>query len=387
MLPIRLLAYSLRGRELVPHYLAQRDEPWVREVLGELDGLTGKTVSEAEDVFARVSESSQLAHVPSRTLKGVWHVGSRLWAPECRAAASPPRVRDVVFTRSARGGARADVIEAAAHELGIAPSAVLEALFADRSEWRRIRSPRQVPSPTEFVQHYNLALLQGLLLHSTEVVVHARSQVRSVVRFARLKRLLCTYDSTEGGLKLALSGPLSVLRNTKKYGHALATFVPAAMATPGWSIVATCVLGGHEAWLVADGRTPIAAPFCLPREVDSAVERHVLRDVRRRGSAWAIHRETEAVMAGQKVFFPDFTLTRGASRVLVEIVGWWTPEYLTAKLKALRDAALDRIIVCVDGSLGCDPEAITASEVLVYRKRVDAAALLEAAERVSAARG
>jgi predicted nuclease of restriction endonuclease-like RecB superfamily len=99
----------------------------------------------------------------------------------------------------------------------------------------------------------------------------------------------------------------------------------------------------------------------------------------------AITRETEAIHAGGRVFFPDFTLSRdGEKRVLVEIVGYYTPEYLASKLRVLCDAGLKRIVVCVDESLACDHTDFRASAVLPYRRRVDAAALIAAAERVIA---
>jgi hypothetical protein len=56
-------------------------------------------------------------------------------------------------------------------------------------------------------------------------------------------------------------------------------------------------------------------------------------------------------------------------------------------LKVLREAALDRIVVCIDDSLDCGSESIVSGEVLRYRKRVDAGALLRAAERISSCAG
>jgi predicted nuclease of restriction endonuclease-like RecB superfamily len=68
---------------------------------------------------------------------------------------------------------------------------------------------------------------------------------------------------------------------------------------------------------------------------------------------------------------------------LVEIVGYYTPEYLSSKLRVLRESGLRRIIVCVDESLTRDRGAFCADAVLFYRRRVDAKALLAAAERVA----
>jgi len=389
MLPARLLVYSLRGGELIPHYLIPRDEPWVRDVMSELDSLIGKTALDIDEAFSgRISDAARVARVPARTVKGLWQICLRIWKLKSMAAARPSRVRSVVFDFAVALPAREEALEAAATKLGLSREQVLASLFADRPAARRLQAPASVPSSVEVVQRYNLALLQGLLLHSREVVVHARSHVRSVVRFARLKRLLCTYDSNAEGLRLTLSGPLSVLRHTTKYGHALATFVPSAIATPGWSFEARCILeGGREVRLVSSSCDPIASTHVLPRDVDSLVERHLLRDFRRLGSSWTIARETAALQIGGRVFFPDFGLTRGSSRVLVEIVGYYTPEYLESKLRTFREARLESMIVCIDETLDCGDEQVVAGAVLRYRQRVDAVALLDAAERLAGDEG
>ncbi|MFS8065309.1 MAG: DUF790 family protein [Byssovorax sp.] len=108
------------------------------------------------------------------------------------------------------------------------------------------------------------------------------------------------------------------------------------------------------------------------------------REFRRLGSAWALHRETAAVPAGGKVFFPDFTLRRGGDTVYLEIVGYYTPEYHRTKLDSLRRSGLANLIVCIDEDLACDDGEIAAGEVLRYRRRLDAEAVATAAARISA---
>lgn len=52
---------------------------------------------------------------------------------------------------------------------------------------------------------------------------------------------------------------------------------------------------------------------------------------------WKLLREAEILHRGQKTFVPDFVLQHvSGRRVLMEIVGFWTPEYLTARLETLR---------------------------------------------------
>jgi len=100
---------------------------------------------------------------------------------------------------------------------------------------------------------------------------------------------------------------------------------------------------------------------------------------------WRLERESAVVSTGvgSQLFYPDFTLTseRGA-RVLVEIVGFWTPDYLAKKQQALA-AVHEPIVVCVDERHATQVGVPSSDDTIVitYRDRIDAGALLDAAER------
>jgi len=228
---------------------------------------------------------------------------------------------------------------------------------------------------------------------SGSLPVFVREHVRSVVRFAKLKGLLCTFSEDDAGTMMELSGPLTLFRNTTKYGNALASFFPSLVVTPGWTLGATCLLtpppwertdlDGAEPRryrLTLDASAPVHATHKLPAATDSEVERKLVRDVKRLRRGWEIQRETSALRAGSSVFFPDFRLVRGQRKVLVEIVGYFTAEYLENKLRKLREANVRDLIVCIDVSLACTDDEVRADRVLRYARRVDAGALLDAAE-------
>jgi predicted nuclease of restriction endonuclease-like RecB superfamily len=298
----------------------------------------------------------------------------------------PPRVRAVVF-EEARVDARFDRVAAlqrAARSLEASADVVERALFADRPCRRRIDAPVHTLSAAAAVEAYNLALVQGLLLRCEHVTVQVREHVRAVVRFAKLAGLLCTYALGDRATQLEISGPLSALRRTTKYGRALASFVPAVLATTGFRIEARCILArGASVHVHIDAADRIARTHALPKDADSAVERALARDVRRMGGDWTLVREADAVHVGHgRAFFPDFTLRHADGfAALVEIVGFYTPEYLRSKLEALRAAASRPMIVCVDESLA-RAEGDVPGAVLRFRRRVDAPSLLAAAERL-----
>jgi predicted nuclease of restriction endonuclease-like RecB superfamily len=376
MIPEKLLTVEDAGDGRRPRWLSARDEVWVRLLLDELDGLEGRTVEQAEQV-GRVP----VVGAPPRAAAAMRLVLARFRSSEVLAAAPPVLVRSAVFQEAVREGATRDkAIARAAATLGIAPDEVVPALYADRPGARRVVVAPTRPSPREAIELYHLALLQGLLYRSELLVVRCREHVRAVVRYAKLRGLLCAYAEEQGGTRIELSGPLSLFRHTLKYGSALASFVPALVATPGWSLEATVVLRGDRTLLHARAGDPIARTHALPADADSTVERRFARDFRRLGSAWTLARETAAVRAGGRLFFPDYTLRHGERVVYLEIVGYYTPEYLSNKLEAFRAAGLKDLVVCIDETLACGDREIEAAAVVRFKKRIDAAAVLAAAE-------
>jgi uncharacterized protein len=241
-------------------------------------------------------------------------------------------------------------------------------------------------SAAEWIEHYNLALVQGLLMRSELLTVEMSTAVRSVVRYAKLCGLLTLFEQDRDTLRMHVSGPLTLFRNTLKYGRVLANFFPAVCVNPGYRVQAQCRLTTGTANVVVQSGDPIARSHVLPREVDSAVERALVADIRRVASPWQILRETVALHANGHVFFPDFTLQHGRHRVLVEIVGFYTQEYLDKKFAAIASANVGNLILCIGDKLPVPVTIPGAAACLRYKRRVDARALLALADSLTAYR-
>ena len=86
---------------------------------------------------------------------------------------------------------------------------------------------------------------------------------------------------------------------------------------------------------------------------------------------WRLIREGELLHCGQKVFVPDFVFRHTDGRtVLMEIIGFWTPEYLEAKFQTLRMFQDHRILLAVSESVRNSPpdvmrEAVTYKSALL----------------------
>ena len=95
---------------------------------------------------------------------------------------------------------------------------------------------------------------------------------------------------------------------------------------------------------------------------------------------WDIIREPVPVAVNGALIFPDFELVhrhQTGRRWLLEIVGFWTREYLADKLRRLRAAGIERIILCIDQERCCSDEELPPHACVVrYRGRVDPVSVL-----------
>jgi predicted nuclease of restriction endonuclease-like RecB superfamily len=205
--------------------------------------------------------------------------------------------------------------------------------------------------------------------------------VRAVVRHAKLLGLLCKVERRDSdGIQLELSGPFALFRHTRMYARALASLVPRLAWCNTYRLQAECVLSAESevARLTIGAGDPVLYGKRLA-DFDSKLEERFARSFARLTSHWEVLREPTAFTAGGSLVFPDFELRHrltGASWLL-EIVGYWTAEYLERKLAALREARIENLILCIDDARSCGEEEMPESaKVLRFRRSVDARAVL-----------
>ena len=158
-----------------------------------------------------------------------------------------------------------------------------------------------------------------------------------------------------GNYVFRFDGPASVLRQSRRYGVALAKFLPALLACRDWRMQAT-IQHRRSNWenifrlSPADG---LNSNQLDPSEFDSTLEEDFAT---RWGSdprdGWTMIREGEVLHEDQKAFLPDFAFQHeSGARVVMEIVGFWTPEYLSAKIETLNNFRDHHILLAVSDSV------------------------------------
>jgi uncharacterized protein len=225
-------------------------------------------------------------------------------------------------------------------------------LFADVIDFHRLIAFEGYPDGTALLARYNVAQVQVALYGAMSMTVWAGDDFTTILRYAKLARLMHTIQrSGPGRYRFHFDGPASVLRETRRYGVAMARFLPALVACRDWRMHAV-IRTPRRGWTVgldlstADGLT---SHLPSPAEFDSSVEEaFAAKWGPEKRDGWQLVREGEILHHHQKVFVPDFVFRHDDGRtVLLEIVGFWTPEYLQAKLQTLALFREHQILLAV----------------------------------------
>jgi hypothetical protein len=359
-------------------YLGAHDYGWLNVLLAEFLRFEGRRWRELEE---RLGEPFDIPLDPMKFQAAI-HVLRGLFGSATYGCLDAVRARKELFELSARRTAsRGAILAEAAERLRVSPESLEEALFGDVRQERRVKPPARTLTPSELALRVNSRFAQSIVRGASEVEIEAYENVRSLVRHARLRGLLCTVAVGNDPVRtrLSLSGPFALFRHTLVYGRALAEIVPLLARAPRFSLSARCRVQGEMVRFVVESGDPLFPSENL-RPFDSRVEERFARDLARLAPDWHVLREPEAVPALGTLLFPDFLLVHRLDprrRFWVEIVGFWTPEYVSRKLETLRAARIANLILVIDEARRCsDVDIPPDAWVVRFRKRVDVSKLL-----------
>lgn len=385
MLPANRIQVYISGPKATPIWLGAEDHAWLRALISDFVRLGGKPYRE---VVSFLQEPQRTPAPTGKRLMALWML-QKLCDRE-----KPPldagELRNVIALEAQRlrdcsKFDRFDALSASAKQFGLSVEAVNEYLFSDLPGERRLCLPNPLPDPHWLATRTNLALAQGLLRLASEITIELYGGARAVVRQVHLRRLLYAIDRAEsGGVRLQISGAFSLFHHTTMYGHALASILPILSWCERFSLEAHCVLRGRTVTAQLCSGDPIALGE-PPREYDSRLEERFARDFARANLDWDLIREPEPIEAGDALIFPDFEIVHRrdpSKRFLLEIVGFWTPEYLHEKLRRLRSMPYVPLVLCIDRELNCGAGDLPVhARIVWFRKRIEPGAVLAEIEK------
>ena len=385
MLPSSLLTVWKRKGIIWPRYAKfSNDDLEVAKVLIEAykRGL-GEKKSVLKEFVGELEDSGYDYHF----VRGLSFLLDRRSVFKCNVKANPSDLRRKLFQATGELGPattpemRKRIIERVASELKIPTDMIEELLYADLDSELMMEKFDPLP-PQELLEKYNLSLTQTLLFDSTELKFTASANWQKI--FFAVKSLGLIYDAfKDGRLWVKIDGPASLFKLSRRYGTAMAKLLPAIIANSEWTVEAK-ILWKYtneicdfkiESWK----HRALLGSYKSPISYDSVVEQDFAARFQALNSEWRLKREPEPVLAGKKVIIPDFAFEREGAKLYMEIVGFWTVDYLLRKIEKLKNAEAT-ILVAVDETLACERLSNlgkhTRLNIIYYRNRIPLAPVL-----------
>ena len=350
--PQRVYHWDRPSSSICSDRLAAEDLPHLGRALGVYRSMTGERLGRVRD-RARTALAALRPDRVEAVVQILDDVAAYEWPRGGQAAAR--RVR--VFERAARDHPLLDGDAALAHLAEVYGEAPAEhgdrvaLLYADYPEFHELHAFPPDYSAEDLRADYDLGQAQALLYSALRVTVDASAGLGHIVRYARLARLLHRIERAPGGgYRFVIDGPNSIRRHTHAYGVSFARFLAALVQAQDWRFTAEIAL--RKGWrpllftlTPADGlRSRIPAPALF----DSTLESSLAEKFGPERDGWTLRREASVLEAGNALLVPDFMFTHAdGTEVAFEIVGYWTPEYLTEKFSKLGRVRAPNVLVAV----------------------------------------
>jgi predicted nuclease of restriction endonuclease-like RecB superfamily len=381
------------------------DYPIIRGLAAVLEGRC--TFASPESILAKEGGDA-LAISPSDLRAELFRQGPVTEVPD-------------LFSPTTREGVLAET----ADRFGLTVEGVETALFADLAEEQILVDPGEPFAPGDLIARYNLEVARGVLYWAREVRLVVGDGYKDLFKFVKLFRLMYSITPLQpppskgggknelpsppsrggvgggaGGYHITLHGPISpFVKSTIRYGVQFAKFLPALLLCGRWEMEADVQPPGvpsrEPLQYTLDDQTELRSHFKASGLFDSRLEADFAAEFEakyggdaRRG--WELAREDELILAGDTVMIPDFSFThrKDGRRALLEIVGFWHPQYLSRKLAKVRQAGRQDLILLVYKSANVaegEFEAASAGEVLTFTRKPVLKEVLAAVERCAVA--
>jgi len=249
------------------------------------------------------------------------------------------------------------------------------------------------------VNRYNLAQAQAVLYDAAEMKIRVWDSFSTVFGYVKLFGLMhriypidsqgnrVSDTDAADGYEAVLDGPASLFSKSRKYGVRMASFLPALPLCDRWEMEASIVtdeeFGITKSFkLSSSGNERLESHYTARGKFDSDLERTLYRKWENSNAEWELVREDDVLDLGDEVMIPDFALEHNGERAILEIVGFWTPEYLDDKLEKVRKADRDNLILAVSENLECSGEDLEgfSDRVLWFKTGIHVYDVVELAE-------
>lgn len=351
------------GGSVTLDLIDEHDVPWISALVDEVEAAVGRPWRELLERIARLPLRTTAARRAA-----VVEALRRLLSGRERGGIKAADVRQRLLGRSALDRESRDArLAAVASAVGISVEELELVMWADLPAERAVIMPNGRPTELALAAAANLSIIQRALMRCHGLCLQISGNARAIARTAAVRGLLATARMTGQAIVLEISGPLALFHQTTVYGRALGSIIPHLSWCERFVLDAWCDFGRGPARLRIQPPV-ILPPARAPRRYDSELEARFAREMSKHAPQWRVLREPSPVDAGGLLAFPDFLLEHRDTPERcwwVEIVGFWTSDYLEHKLATYRAARLPRVILCIDAKRTIDEHDLPADARIV----------------------
>ncbi len=383
MLPTDLLSHRQNGEEIVPKRLKVDDKNL--EMATELVGFFQKAVSSSQGVLERQLLEFEGDTPDYKIKRGLAYIlKSSFCTFEVVSPLEPQMLREKVFALAAKSVPSLELTEVTLQTIALELSRELErevvseqvrnGLYADLSE-NKILTAFDVPQPDALLHRYNLSQVQGVFYKASQLTINAHrnvpGQYKLLFRYLKLFQLMSYIEGdADHGFTITIDGPTSLFTNSTRYGLAIAKLIPALLHVTKWSLSATLQIRDVYTNTWRTGRFTLNSDCGLVthyppgKPYDSMLEHSFADKWDALKTDWVLEREVDLIPIPGSVMIPDFRLVHPDGRsFLLEIVGYWRPEYLQKKFAQVRRAQSHNLILAISERLNLEKAGVKLNDV------------------------
>ena len=387
MLPSNLFAAKIRKGSVRPNYLTLDNASiaLAKEIVGIYDQGVGNKRSFLNEKLGALEGR---AAFDFKTVWGLVAILERRCTFMVDSKIEPMGARMAVFEeaskrRVATALQREQLLAEMSEKMNLTSKELEDSLFKDLED-EQVLSNFNLVEAELLIKAYNLSLAQTALFKSVNMEFTSSGNWKRIFRDIKRFGLMYTVERKTDGTgeySVNLDGPLSLFKMTERYGTSLAKLLPTIVSGETWSFRAELIERKQNNRILHFEETSAGAPsfarlFAEWEEpkFDSSVEERFASKFNSLDSGWTLRREPEPLNAGRHVLIPDFSFEKYGMKLYLEIVGFWTNEYLERKLSKLSSLASDvNIIVAVNETLRCSESklsSVNAALLLTYSRDV-----------------
>jgi uncharacterized protein len=369
MLTADLAISRRRGKHVEPHYIAPTDKAYLQtasDLIAIVNQYLGLRRAELDEALADYVGTG----TDYKILRGLIKLLMDRCVFETSIASDPGDIRQKLFTKArdlhpiTSIESRDQVIAEVATELSTSADELLEHLYADLPANQRLMDFDE-PASNDLIDTYNLAQAQALLYRSVEMRLWVDPQDAAAYRglFEAIKahRLIHAISGNAArGYDIKLTGPVAMFHRSQKYGIQMAVFLPALLSCKGWRMRAEIEskFGGENFYELSSDDGRLRSNLLNTPTLENQLAEKLKSSWAKTASDWQLAESREVIDLGETAFVPDLVFkSPEGRRVYLEVLGFWTPRYLTDRLEEFKRGGFEDFILVVSEELRGSREA------------------------------